>query len=166
MKEFVCYLEIRRNQTLKDVVYQGIIALKYHKYQGCKNKNYRRFFVISLQNQKDKRQTIKDSKIMSKTVEIQIEKSLNLIQGLRKHVKEHGENEFTEAAIASLEETLGKLQAANDEVTRLREELAPKVKHMNEVFDAVKGGHQGLKQKLKSLYPQEKWADYGIPDKR
>lgn len=103
---------------------------------------------------------------MSKTVEIQIEKSLNLIQGLRKHVKEHGENEFTEAAIASLEETLGKLQAANDEVTRLREELAPKVKHMNEVFDAVKGGHQGLKQKLKSLYPQEKWADYGIPDKR
>ena len=164
--KFVCYLELRSNQTLKDVVYQGIIALKCPKFRGCKNKNYRRLFVISLQNQKDKRQTIKDSKIMSKTVEIQIEKSQNLIQGLRKHVKEHGEHDFTEEAIATLEEALGKLKVANEEVTRLREELAPKVKHMNEVFDAVKGGHQELKQKLKSLYPQEKWAEYGIPDKR
>jgi len=37
---------------------------------------------------------------------------------------------------------------------------------MNEVFEAVKGSHIELKQKLKSLYPQKRWADYGIPDKR
>ena len=103
---------------------------------------------------------------MSKTVEIQIEKSQNLIQGLRKHVSEHGENDFTETAIASLEESLKQLEAANEEVTRLREELSPKVKHMNEVFDAVKGAHKDLKQKLKGLYPPEQWAEYGVPDKR
>ena len=103
---------------------------------------------------------------MSKTVDIQIEKSQNLIQGLRKHVKENGEKDFNETVIASLEDALKRLQAANEEVTRLREELSPKVKHMNEVFEAVKGSHIELKQKLKSLYPQERWADYGIPDKR
>ena len=103
---------------------------------------------------------------MSKTVEIQIEKSRNLIQGLRKHVKEHGENDFTEASISALEESLKQLEAANEEVTRLRDELAPKVKHMNEVFNSVKGVHKDLKQKLKGLYPPEQWADYGVPDKR
>ena len=103
---------------------------------------------------------------MSKTVDIQIEKSQNLIQGLRKHVKENGEKDFTVTEIASLEESLKQLQAANEEVTRLREELSPKVKHMNEVFDAVKGVHKDLKTKLKGLYPQEQWAEYGIPDKR
>lgn len=103
---------------------------------------------------------------MSKTVDIQIEKSQNLIQGLRKHVKENGEKDFNETVIASLEESLKQLQAVNEEVTRLREELSPKVKHMNEVFDAVKGVHKDLKTKLKSFYPQERWAEYGIPDKR
>lgn len=81
-------------------------------------------------------------------------------------MKENGEKDFTETVIASLEDALTRLQAANEEVTRLREELAPKVRHMNEVFDAVKGNHLELKQKLKSLYPQERWAEYGIPDKR
>ena len=103
---------------------------------------------------------------MSKTVDIQIEKSQNLIQGLRRHVKENGEKDFTETEIKALEESLKKLEAANDEVTRLREELSPKVKHMNEVFDAVKGVHKDLKTKLKGFYPQERWAEYGIPDKR
>ena len=103
---------------------------------------------------------------MSKTVEIQIEKSQNLIQGLRKHVKENGGSDFSEAEINALEASLKQLQAANDEVTRLREELAPKVKHMNEIFDAIKADHKELKQRLKGFYPQEKWAEYGIPDKR
>lgn len=124
------------------------------------------FFVTSHQNQIIFQQTKIIQKTMSKTVDIQIEKSQNLIQGLRKHVKENGEKDFTETVIASLEDALTRLQAANEEVTRLREELAPKVRHMNEVFDAVKGSHLELKQKLKSFYPQERWAEYGIPDKR
>jgi len=125
-----------------------------------------RFFVTSQQNQTDLLQTKIIQKTMSKTVDIQIEKSQNLIQGLRKHVKENGEKDFTVTEINALEESLKKLESANDEVTRLREELTPKVKRMNEVFDAVKGVHKDLKTKLKGLYPQERWADYGIPDKR
>ena len=50
---------------------------------------------------------------MSKTVEIQIEKSRGLVEGLRRHVKE-----------------------------------------------------MGKKKTLKGYYPQERWMDYGVPDKR
>lgn len=151
---------------LKYVVYKVIISLIYTKLQALSSIKKSRFFVTSQQNQTDLQQTKIIQKTMSKTVDIQIEKSQNLIQGLRKHVKENGEKDFNETVIASLEDALKRLQAANEEVTRLREELAPKVKHMNEVFEAVKGHHIELKQKLKSFYPQERWAEYGIPDKR
>ena len=56
---------------------------------------------------------------MSKTVELQIEKSRNLVEGLRK-----------------------------------------------QVLAGVKAAYADKKKTLKGYYPQERWADYGIPDKR
>lgn len=103
---------------------------------------------------------------MSKTIDIQIEKSQNLIKGLRKHVSEKGNSDFNEKEIAKMETVLKQLQEASEEVTRLRDELAPKVKHMNAVFETVKVAYNERKKKLKGFYTQEQWADYGIPDKR
>ena len=65
-----------------------------------------------------------------------------------------------------MEQALKELEAANAEVDRLREELSPKVKHMNEVLARVKATYADKKKTLKGFYPQERWADYGIPDKR
>ena len=104
--------------------------------------------------------------IMSKTIETQIEKSRNLIEGLRKHVKEQGERGVTNGEINEMEQTLKQLEDANDEVDRLREELAPKVKRMNEILGTVKMSYGETKKTLKGYYPQERWADYGVPDKR
>jgi len=103
---------------------------------------------------------------MSKTIDIQIEKSQNLIKGLRRHISEHGEKDFAEKEIALIEANINQLKSVSDEVTRLREELAPKVKHMNDILDAVKESYKENKQKLKAFYPQEQWEQYGIPDKR
>jgi hypothetical protein len=103
---------------------------------------------------------------MSKTVELQMEKSRNLISGLRKHVKEQGERGITPREIDEMEQTLQQLEAANAEVDRLREELSPKVKQMNDILTAVKTAYGENKKTLKGYYPQERWADYGIPDKR
>ncbi|MBR1545478.1 MAG: hypothetical protein IJ633_01595 [Prevotella sp.] len=103
---------------------------------------------------------------MSKTVELQIEKGRNLVEGLRKHVKEMGERGFSNSEIDKMEQSLNQLTAANEEVDRLREELQPKVKHMNEILTAVKTAYTESKKTLKGYYPQERWADYGIPDKR
>lgn len=102
---------------------------------------------------------------MSKTTEIQIEKSSNLIAGLRKHLNTKGEG-ITGSEIDNMEKAVNDLRAANEEVDRLRNELAPKVKHMNDVLAIVKTAYTTQKKKLKDCYPQEKWADYGIPDKR
>ena len=103
---------------------------------------------------------------MSKTVELQIEKGRNLVKGLRRHVKEMGERGISNAEIDQMEQSLNALTSANDEVDRLREDLQPKVKHMNEVLTTVKTAYAEAKKTVKGYYPQERWADYGVPDKR
>jgi chromosome segregation ATPase len=103
---------------------------------------------------------------MSKTVEIQIEKSRNLVEGLRRHVKEMGEHGVTNDEINAMEQAVKQLEAANAEVDRLREDLKPKVKVMNDVMNRVKEAYTEKKKTLKGYYPQERWMDYGVPDKR
>ena len=103
---------------------------------------------------------------MSKTIEIQIEKSRNLIEGLRRHVREMGERGISNGEINEMENVVRQLAEASAEVDRLREELAPKVKKVNEVLAAVKTAYSESKKTLKGYYPQERWPDYGIPDKR
>ena len=102
---------------------------------------------------------------MSKTVELQIEKSRHLIEGLHKHLSGIGGG-VTNDEIGLMEQSLKDLETANAEVDRLREELTPKVKQMNEVLALVKAAYADKKKTLKGYYPQEQWADYGIPDKR
>lgn len=103
---------------------------------------------------------------MSKTVEIQIEKSRNLINGLRKHLESGVGDGVTPSEIDEMEAKLKELDAINQECDRLRAELAPKVKEMNRVLDEVKSVYANEKKTLKGYYPQEKWIEYGIPDKR
>ena len=79
---------------------------------------------------------------MSKTTEIQIEKSRNLIEGLRRHVREMGERGVSNNEINEMEKTVAMLSEANAEV------------------------YAESKKTLKGYYPQERWPDYGIPDKR
>ena len=103
---------------------------------------------------------------MSKTTEIQIVKSRNLIEGLRRHVREMGERGVSSNEINEMEKTVEMLSEANAEVDRLREVLSPKVKKMNDLLTLVKASYSESKKTLKGYYPQERWPDYGIPDKR
>ena len=50
---------------------------------------------------------------MSKTVEIQIEKSRGLVEGLRRHVKEMGERGVTNDEINAMEQAVKELEAVN-----------------------------------------------------
>lgn len=103
---------------------------------------------------------------MAKTVELQIEKSRNLIEGLRKHLNGGIGGGVTNDEIEQMSQQLKALEEANAEVDRLREELAPKVKEMNRIFGDVKATYADMKKTLKGYYPQEQWLSYGIPDKR
>ncbi len=102
---------------------------------------------------------------MSQTVELQIEKSRHLIEGLRKHLEGIGGG-VTNEEINAMEQAVSSLEAANAEVDRLREELAPKVKQVNAMMTHVKETYAEKKKMLKGYYPQERWMEYGVPDKR
>jgi len=102
---------------------------------------------------------------MSQTVELQIVKSRHLIEGLRKHLKGIGSG-VTDEEINGLEQAIRELETINAEVERLRGELTPKVKQMNEKMALVKASYAEKKKTLKGYYPQERWIEYGIPDKR
>ena len=65
-----------------------------------------------------------------------------------------------------MEKTVATLSDDNAEVNRLREELTPKIKKMNDLMTLVKASYAESKKTLKGYYPQERWPDYGIPDKR
>jgi len=103
---------------------------------------------------------------MTKTIELLLEKSQMLLKGLRRHISEMGERGVTNAEIEQLEHTLGILEQQSNEVEKLRAELSSKVKLQNETMNAVKTSYTELKKTLKGYYPQERWQDYGIPDRR
>ena len=65
-----------------------------------------------------------------------------------------------------MEKTVAMLSDDKAEVDRLREKLTPKIKKMNDLMTLVKASYAESKKTLKGYYPQERWPDYGIPDKR
>ncbi len=103
---------------------------------------------------------------MTKTIELLIEKSRTLAKGLRRHVSEMGERGVTSAEIEQLEQTLCMLEQQSADVEKHRAELANKVKLQNDTMASVKTSYAELKKTLKGFYPQERWGDYGIPDRR
>ena len=103
---------------------------------------------------------------MTKTIELLIEKSNALAKGLHRHVSEMGERGVTNAEIAQLEQSLKVLEQQSTEVEKLRAELAEKVRLQNNTMASVKASYSEMKKTLKGYYPQERWMDYGIPDRR
>ena len=45
-------------------------------------------------------------------------------------------------------------------------ELTPTVAKLKVAMDRVKDAYAEKKKTLKGYYPQERWMDYGVPDKR
>ena len=103
---------------------------------------------------------------MTKTIELLIEKSRTLAKGLRRHVSEMGERGVTSAEIEQLEQTLSMLEQQSSDVDKYRAELANKVRLQNDTMSSIKTSYAELKKTLKGFYPQERWVDYGIPDRR
>ena len=86
---------------------------------------------------------------MSKTIELQIEKSRVLVEGLNKNIESLRAKGISEDSLQSMTNDLNLLKEANDECDKAREELSLKVKRI-----------------IKTSYPQEQWINYGVQDKR
>lgn len=103
---------------------------------------------------------------MSKTIENQIEKC-RLLAGKLKEKGTDAENlGITAAMLADLEGRIGALAEANRECDELHKTVSERVKKTNMLFVDVKDMYTEMKKKVKARYPQEQWADYGVPDKR
>lgn len=103
---------------------------------------------------------------MSKTTELQIEKSQVLIEGLNRHIAELSSKGIQAASLTTMSEDLAILKKMSEECDALKETLSGKVKEMNTVLKRVKDTFADHKRIVKSNYPQERWIDYGVQDKR
>ena len=68
--------------------------------------------------------------------------------------------------IDEMEQAVKELEAVNEEVDRIREQLNPTMAKLKVTMDRVKEAYAEKKKTLKDYYPQERWMDYGVPDKR
>ena len=98
---------------------------------------------------------------MSKTIDLQVEKSRSLIEGYRSHL-----SELQGDQLDRMEQNIQRLIAAGEECDRMRAALSEKVRDTNAILQAVKDEFLQQKQIVKAAYDQEDWRRYGIMDKR
>ena len=103
---------------------------------------------------------------MSKTIDLQIEKSRVLIEGLGKNIETLRDKGIASEELQAMAADLERLKLSNDECDKIREKLSRKVKAMNEILTTVKEAFAEKKRIIKTNYPQEQWIQYGVQDKR
>lgn len=108
----------------------------------------------------------KNINIMSKTIDLQIEKSRVLIDGLRKNIDALRDKGFDGGELDTMTADLEALRQANRECDAIREQLSEKVKTVNDILAGVKEKFAEKKRIIKVYYPQEEWIKYGVQDKR
>jgi len=103
---------------------------------------------------------------MSKTIDLQVEKSRELIKGYRQHIAELQSKGVTAQQLDKMEADLARLEVAGEECDRLRAQLGEKVHAMNEILQKVKEDFQEQKKLVKTNYEQPYWLKFGIQDRR
>lgn len=103
---------------------------------------------------------------MSKTIDLQIEKSRVLIDGLRNNIDALKDKGFSCEELDAMGADLDALRQANEECDAIREQLSAKVKNVNGILAGVKEKFAEKKKIIKGYYPQEEWLRYGVQDKR
>ena len=103
---------------------------------------------------------------MSKTIELQVEKSRVLIEGLSNNVAELGDKGIRQEELDAMTAELAELAKVNEECDAIREALTAKVKEVNTKLLVVKDKFAEKKKIIKNNYPQEAWSRYGVMDKR
>lgn len=103
---------------------------------------------------------------MSKTTEIQIEKSSVLIEGLKKNIGVLADKGIEMSQLDEMSADLERLRAANEECDAIRAKLSVAVKNMNGIMTSVKDRFAEKKKIIKQNYMQEQWIKFGVQDKR
>lgn len=103
---------------------------------------------------------------MSKTFLTQVEKARMLIEGLRKNYDAVHDKGIDHEGIDRMEQLSREAEALNAEVEALREATSRKVREANAKLEAMKTIFTDYKKTVKTSYLPDRWADFGILDKR
>lgn len=103
---------------------------------------------------------------MSKTIDIQIEKSDRLIGGLKAHIGEFADKGISLAALDDMADNLRRLEESSKAAEEIRAKLTEQVRTTNNILTQVKEAYAKTKAVVRNNYPQEEWIKYGVTDKR
>lgn len=103
---------------------------------------------------------------MSKTIDLQIEKSTRLIEALKAHIGEFESKGVSMDNLNAMTENLKKLQDSSKVADELRRKLSEQVKTTNNILSQCKDTYFKVKSIVRNNYPQEDWIKYGVIDKR
>lgn len=103
---------------------------------------------------------------MSKTFEQNARKALTMAAGVKSHIDEVSKFGIRAESLDRLEEEAKKAIEMIREVDALRITVSEKLQKANGQLAEVKDMAMGIRQTIKNNYPPEKWASFGIMDKR
>lgn len=103
---------------------------------------------------------------MTKTIDIQVEKSTRLMEALKRHISEVQDKGVSLAGLDKMAEQLKLLEESAKAAEELRAKLSAQVKHTNDILAGCKKAYVETKSIVRDNYPQEKWINYGVMDKR
>lgn len=103
---------------------------------------------------------------MSKTIDIQVEKSVRLIEALKAHINEFQDKGVSMTDLDAMTGQLNQLKESSKVAEDLRSKLSAQVKNTNNILAECKEVYARTKAVVRNNYPQEEWIKYGVIDKR
>lgn len=103
---------------------------------------------------------------MSKTIEIQVEKTRTLVEGLRRNIDKVESKGVNSGSLDNMERLAQQLEMASREIDAIREDLGGKVKAMNSIVAELKDSFLSNKNIVKRNFEQPEWIQFGVQDKR
>lgn len=103
---------------------------------------------------------------MSKTIDLQVQKSATLINALRGRLDEVRDKGFSLESLDAMQQRLEELQENAKEVETLRVKLSEQVKKTNAILTECKKNFINTKAVVRNNFLQEEWIKYGVTDKR
>jgi hypothetical protein len=103
---------------------------------------------------------------MSKIHSDQIEKTQQLLDGIKNNQNLLKNKGLDGSFIKQLESENNLLMAYNDENEKLKVDLKAKIQRANQKLDEIKNKVNIAKKIIKRDFEQEKWRHFGVSDKR
>lgn len=103
---------------------------------------------------------------MSKTIDLQVQKSVTLINALRGRLDEVRDKGISLESLDAMQQRLEELQENAKEVETFRVKLSEQVKKTNAILTECKNAFINTKAVVRNNFLQEEWIKYGVTDKR